>query len=363
MKLPPAPISPAKRAQLKADCASLEAIKATAARKSLTLDAFEARRELAVAQQHFEFGCWLHHYSSRVYGTDNRADRVECARLCLEAGMGRSGYEFYVVFDFGERHFDTCFEMGDGVEVKAALSALAAKDPGGALARAFPAMGWAVPVAASAMNSEPEGMRQMSTADQQAALSHAAIDVLNGASFVVGYFGTPPRENSMVGVVAPVNGRMVGVDGRGYDGITRHEPFDASVHHDLVEIAAYGIRRMFDKERRALSDTFAALDGTSLAEAVAQAAVVSGEQVSTLRNWYLNRPGVGRTLPESQPERYRVVWEIDSNAVEPEDAAREAWESLRAVDSSASVFTVVGRDGSATTVDLDALDAEAGMAP
>lgn len=203
----------------------------------------------------------------------------------------------------------------------------------------------------------------MSTAGQHDVLSKAAMDVLNGARFVVGYFGQRPRENSMVGAAAPVNGRMVGVDGRGYDGITRHEPFDAGLHHDLVEIAAYGIRRSFDKERRALADTFAALDGASLAEAVAQAAAVPAEQASTLRNWYLNRSGVGRTSPESQPERYRVVWEIDSNAVEPEDAAREAWESLRTADSSANVFTVVGRDGSATTVDLDALDAEEGMTP
>lgn len=299
MKLTPAPISPAKRAQLKVDCASLEAITATAARKNLTLAGYEARSELAAAQQHFEVGCWLHHYSGRVSGVNNREDRVQCARLCLESGMGRS-YEFFTVFDFGERQFDTCFEMGDGNEVRAELAALAAKEPGGALARAFPAMGWAVPVVASSMNGEPEGMRQLSTAEQHAAHSQAAIDVLNGASFVVGYFGTPPQENSMVGVAAPVNGRMLGVDGRGYDGITRHEPFDAGVHQDLVEIAAYGLRRSFDKERRALSDTFAALDGASLAEAVAQAAAVPAEQVSALRNRYLNRSGVGRTCPPEQ---------------------------------------------------------------
>lgn len=159
MKLSPAPISAHTRAQLKADCASLDAIKAAAARKSLSLDAFEARRELAMAQEHFEFGCWLQHYSSRVYGAKNREDRVQCARLCLEEGMGTSGYEFYTVFDFGERHFDTCFEMGDGSEVKAALSALAAKEPNGALARAFPAMGWTVPAAAGITDDEAEGMR------------------------------------------------------------------------------------------------------------------------------------------------------------------------------------------------------------
>lgn len=53
------------------------------------------------------------------------------------------------------------------------------------------------------------------------------------------------------------------------------------------------------------------------------------------------------------PTDYRVRWEIDAfNATTPREAAEEAWQRMRRVDSTANVFTVYGRDGSITDVDL-----------
>lgn len=54
------------------------------------------------------------------------------------------------------------------------------------------------------------------------------------------------------------------------------------------------------------------------------------------------------------PEAYRVTWEIDTfNASTPREAAQEAWRTMRRVDSTANVFTVRGRDGTITEVDLN----------
>jgi len=49
---------------------------------------------------------------------------------------------------------------------------------------------------------------------------------------------------------------------------------------------------------------------------------------------------------------YRVVWEIDSDAATPEEAAREAWSTMRRSDSLATVFTVIDGLGAAVTIDL-----------
>ena len=53
------------------------------------------------------------------------------------------------------------------------------------------------------------------------------------------------------------------------------------------------------------------------------------------------------------PTDYRATLEIDAfNATSPRQPAEEAWQRMRRVDSTANVFTVYGRDGSITDVDL-----------
>ena len=59
------------------------------------------------------------------------------------------------------------------------------------------------------------------------------------------------------------------------------------------------------------------------------------------------------TQYDTLPEAYRVTWEIDTfNASTPREAAQEAWRTMRRIDSTANVFTVRGRDGTITEVDL-----------
>lgn len=56
------------------------------------------------------------------------------------------------------------------------------------------------------------------------------------------------------------------------------------------------------------------------------------------------------------PERFRVRWEFDSDAATPNEAAREAWSAMTAVDSQANFFAVVDQQGVVEHVDLFALD-------
>ena len=54
---------------------------------------------------------------------------------------------------------------------------------------------------------------------------------------------------------------------------------------------------------------------------------------------------------------YLVTWEIDLTAADPIDAARQAYEIQRDWDSTATVFTVAGDDGSVVEVDVLKLEA------
>ena len=136
-----APLTNEQLAQLRADAND---IRATAIRKQVTLDEFDFRREDAAARNSFELGCWLYFYSRRVglSGQEGFASRVDCARRIFESGIENPHYDFFTVFDFGERDFDTIFEMGDSKEVVAALVKLASKDPSGNLAQMVTKMGW-----------------------------------------------------------------------------------------------------------------------------------------------------------------------------------------------------------------------------
>lgn len=52
---------------------------------------------------------------------------------------------------------------------------------------------------------------------------------------------------------------------------------------------------------------------------------------------------------------YVVTWEIDIDGDSPQDAARQAWAHMRAVDSTANVFDVLDAEGGCTRVDLEEL--------
>jgi hypothetical protein len=136
-----APISARERAQLQRDAAD---VRATAQRKGLTLDAWEEREESAAAREHFEFGCWLYYFQSRWYRNeqDHLAARIECAERIFLAGFTNPKYKFFTVFDFGERQFDSIFEMGDSAAVLEGLRERLRKDKTGKMAEAFKYFGW-----------------------------------------------------------------------------------------------------------------------------------------------------------------------------------------------------------------------------
>ncbi|WP_368714090.1 hypothetical protein [Paraburkholderia sp. EG287A] len=134
-----APLSNAIRERLRRD---LENIRATAERKQVTLDRWEEADEQREGRAHFELGCWLYYYSTRIYQPDAFQDRVDCSRRIYQAGFTHLNYEFFTVFDFGERHFDTLVEMGDADAVVDALRALVPLDTTGNLAKAFEYNHW-----------------------------------------------------------------------------------------------------------------------------------------------------------------------------------------------------------------------------
>jgi hypothetical protein len=50
--------------------------------------------------------------------------------------------------------------------------------------------------------------------------------------------------------------------------------------------------------------------------------------------------------------RHIVTWKIDVYADNPTDAAKQAWESMRSINSTANYFEVFDQDGVQTNVDL-----------
>ena len=133
-----APIAGSERRKLKAD---LQNLRATAARKGTLLDAWDERIESRAGKEHFELGCWLYYYSQRIY-TEGVESRIDCARRIFAEGITNPGYRFFTVFDFGERQFDTLFEMGDAEQVIEGLRRYLPGDETGGLKRAFENFGW-----------------------------------------------------------------------------------------------------------------------------------------------------------------------------------------------------------------------------
>lgn len=136
-----APLTAKELAILRADSQN---IRAAAERKALTLDAREERQETDAAKQYFDLGCWLYYYSRRVYldSAEGLKNRIDCARRIFLAGLNNPGYRFFTVFDFGERQFDTIFEMGDAEQVIDGLRQLAKADQSGRIAQAFTYFCW-----------------------------------------------------------------------------------------------------------------------------------------------------------------------------------------------------------------------------
>lgn len=142
LKMIKAPLTAAVLARLRADAKD---VRATARRKNVTLDDWDEKQETAAAKEHFELGCWLHYYNRRIGLADNDdglKDRIDCARRLFLAGLNNPGYAFFTIFDFGERQFDTIFEMGDAEQVISGLRELARNDQTGQIARAFAYFGW-----------------------------------------------------------------------------------------------------------------------------------------------------------------------------------------------------------------------------
>jgi hypothetical protein len=134
-----APLSNAVRERLRRDLQNMEA---TAARKQLHFDAWDAIFDKDDGERHFELGCWLYYYSTRIRRPEAFQDRVDCARRIYLAGFQHLNYRFYTVFDFGEREYDTLAEMDDSAEVVDALRSLIPLDKTGNLAKAFAYNKW-----------------------------------------------------------------------------------------------------------------------------------------------------------------------------------------------------------------------------
>ena len=137
-----APLSAIQLKQLKVDAKN---IRTTAERKQVTLDQWEERDETFHAKQYFELGCWLFYYSSRIYKPEGLADRIDCMRRIFEAGLTHLNYEFFTVFDFGSRQFDTLVEMGDATAViDGVRKHINDSEEGLKIREAFQYMGWPI---------------------------------------------------------------------------------------------------------------------------------------------------------------------------------------------------------------------------
>ena len=136
-----APISKEERTQLLSDIADLQG---TAKRKGVTLDRYEEAREKLVASKHFELGCWLSRFT-KLRGlppAQYLSERIDLVTRIFLAEFNNPSYDFFTVFDFGERQFDGIFEQGDAEDVIDGLRRNIPLDRTGKLESAFEYFGW-----------------------------------------------------------------------------------------------------------------------------------------------------------------------------------------------------------------------------
>lgn len=118
--VPRAPISDRDRQKLKRRLADLPAC---AARRGVTLDAFELHRETVFGDLYFEVGAWGY-WATRRGSKLTLGDRARVVFAMLAAGLECVSYDFYTAFEFGERQLDSFFEVGDSAELVQAVSDL-----------------------------------------------------------------------------------------------------------------------------------------------------------------------------------------------------------------------------------------------
>ncbi|MER2511977.1 MAG: hypothetical protein ABTQ25_06105 [Nitrosomonas ureae] len=138
-KLNKAPISKSERDMLLADRAN---IKGAAQRKGVTLDDWDEQRESNAAKNNFELGCWLF-LAAKSYSAPAE-DRAEFLRRIFISGRARLDYDFFTIFNFGERQFDSLLEQGDGDLIIDILRNEIPGDKTGGIKRAFNYHGWVV---------------------------------------------------------------------------------------------------------------------------------------------------------------------------------------------------------------------------
>jgi len=109
------PRLPAKEVRRLADLCTPAGVVSEAARRGVSCTEREAHIESEAAKRHFALGCWLAYLRDRIEvpGERGREARLECALRIFCEGIPNPGYQFYTLFGFGERDFDTIFEMGD----------------------------------------------------------------------------------------------------------------------------------------------------------------------------------------------------------------------------------------------------------
>ncbi|PTT85906.1 hypothetical protein DBR42_14070 [Pelomonas sp. HMWF004] len=124
MSLTSAPITQREREQLRRDV-QMSNIVACAKRKGLELDTRSLMTETLKGERYFELACWLYYYRRRI-GTQGIWARIDCVRRLLLSDYPSFSpcYDFFTVFEFGDREFDNCFEMSDGANVVLALIGL-----------------------------------------------------------------------------------------------------------------------------------------------------------------------------------------------------------------------------------------------
>jgi hypothetical protein len=137
------PISKAELDQLRLDSKN---VRAAAERKGTTLDRWEEAEESAVAKSNFMLGSWLYYYSKQVDQRGQHAlkNQIDCLYRLFRAGFDNPGYQFFTVFNFGERQFDGLLEDGNASQVLQGLREIYQKHGDKGIADAFAYFGWSL---------------------------------------------------------------------------------------------------------------------------------------------------------------------------------------------------------------------------